>query len=166
MIDPTYVQTMARYNRWQNANLYSVASTLPEEARRQDRGAFFKSIHATLNHLMWADLLWMSRLADLSKPAGGIPESAFHIEDWTQLRHERVTFDDWLVGWSDRLDAAMIRGDLIWQSVSSNSQIKRPRWFAIAHMFNHQTHHRGQVHVMLTAAGIAPSDTDLIMMQG
>jgi uncharacterized damage-inducible protein DinB len=165
MIDPIYAQTMARYNRWQNANLHSLGSTLSEEARRQDRGAFFKSIHATLNHLMWADRLWMSRIAGLAKPAGGIPESAFHIDDWAQLKNERVTFDDWLVGWSDRLDAAEIGGDLTWRSVSSNSQITRPRWFAIVHMFNHQTHHRGQVHAMLTAAGTTSSDTDLIMMR-
>jgi uncharacterized damage-inducible protein DinB len=166
MIDPTYVQTIARYNRWQNGNLYTAAGTLSEEARRQDRGAFFKSIRATLSHLMWADRLWMSRLADLPKPGGGIFESAFYIEDWTQLTHERAVFDDWLVDWSEKLDPRALYGDLTWESVSSNSQVKRPRWLAIVHMFNHQTHHRGQVHAMLTAAGATPSDTDVIMMQG
>jgi len=165
MIDPAYVRMMARYNRWQNGNLYAAANSLSEEARRQDRGAFFKSIHATLNHLLWADRLWMSRLANLPKPRGGIFESTCSIEDWAQLKHERAIFDECLVDWSVKLDTAMIGGDLTWQSVSLNTQVKRPRSTAIVHMFNHQTHHRGQVHAMLTAAGAKPSDTDLIMMQ-
>ena len=69
MIDATYVRAMARYNRWQNDNLYSVADSLSDEARRKDRGAFFKSIHATLNHLLWADNMWMSRLSELAGAA-------------------------------------------------------------------------------------------------
>ena len=61
MIDPAYVQRMARYNRWQNANLYGVADTLSDEERRRERGAFFGSIHKTLSHLLWGDRIWMSR---------------------------------------------------------------------------------------------------------
>ena len=63
MIDVHYVRCMARYNRWQNENLYGAADTLSDAERRGDRGAFFGSIHATLNHLLWADRIWMSRLA-------------------------------------------------------------------------------------------------------
>ena len=74
MIDRTYIRTMARYNHWQNESLYAAADTLPDEARRQDRGAFFKSIHATLNHLLWADNIWLSRLSDLPEPAVKIAE--------------------------------------------------------------------------------------------
>jgi uncharacterized damage-inducible protein DinB len=165
MIDAAYVRMMTRYNRWQNGSLYAAASNLSEEERRQDRGAFFKSIHATLNHLLWADRLWMSRLADLPKPAGGIFESTRHVDDWVQLRQERAIFDECLIDWSAKLDSEMICGDLAWQSVSLKSQVKRPRSTAIVHMFNHQTHHRGQVHAMLTAAGTSPSVTDLIIMQ-
>jgi len=64
MIDPAYVKRMARYNRWQNQNLFGVADRLSDEERRRERGAFFGSIHKTLNHLMWADQLWMSRLTN------------------------------------------------------------------------------------------------------
>ena len=69
MIDTAYVQRMARYNRWQNRNLYGVADTLSDDERRRERGAFFGSIHKTLSHLLWADRIWMSRFTpDVPKP--------------------------------------------------------------------------------------------------
>jgi uncharacterized damage-inducible protein DinB len=93
MIDTGYVQRMARYNRWQNQNLYGVADALSDAERRRERGAFFGSIHATLNHLLWADRIWMHRLADTPKPDGGIPESVSIYDDWNDLKHERAAFD-------------------------------------------------------------------------
>ena len=75
MIDPTYAQRMARYNRWQNANLYAAADTLSDDERRRERGAFFGSIHQTLSHLLWADRIWMSRFTDVPSPGASIPES-------------------------------------------------------------------------------------------
>ena len=68
MIDCAYVQRMARYNKWQNANLYGVADALPDDERRRERGAFFGSIHKTLSHLLWGDRMWMSRFTDVPKP--------------------------------------------------------------------------------------------------
>ena len=85
MIDTGYVQRMARYNRWQNQNLYGVADALADAERRRDRGAFFGSIHATLNHLLWADRIWMHRLAGTPKPDGGIPELVSIYDDWNDL---------------------------------------------------------------------------------
>src|SRR5258707_13139620 len=93
MIDVPYVQCMARYNRWQNENLYGAADTLSDAERRRDRGAFFGSIHATLNHLLWADRIWMYRLAGTPRPGGGIPESGAFYDDWNQLKHELTGFD-------------------------------------------------------------------------
>ena len=106
MIDVHYVQCMARYNRWQNENLYGAADTLSDVERRRDRGAFFGSIHATLNHLLWADRIWMSRLAGMPHPDGGIPESVALHGDWDELKRERKAFDAVVVDWADRLDAA------------------------------------------------------------
>ena len=79
MIDRDYVQRMARYNRWQNENLFGVADRLSDEERRHDRGAFFGSIHKTLSHLLWADKIQMSRFtSDVPKPLAGI-ENWFHF---------------------------------------------------------------------------------------
>ncbi len=55
MINIDYIRTMARYNAWQNQSVFAAADTLDDEARNMDRGAFFKSIHGTLNHLLWGD---------------------------------------------------------------------------------------------------------------
>jgi uncharacterized damage-inducible protein DinB len=161
MIDLAYAQCMARYNRWQNANLYSVADTLSDSERRRDRGAFFGSIFATLNHLLWADRVWMSRLAGTPPPAGGIPESVSLYRDWSDLKRERSAFDAAMIEWTDRLDTAALAGELNYYSGAIKAQVCKPRWLLITHMFNHQTHHRGQVHCMLTQAGGQPGDTDL-----
>jgi uncharacterized damage-inducible protein DinB len=164
MIDVAYVQRMARYNRWQNENLYRVADALPDAERRRARGAFFGSIHATLNHLLWADRIWMSRLAGTPRPQGGIPESVAQVNDWDALKRERTDFDAVMVDWADRLEAAALAGELTWFSGAANREVCKPRWLLVTHMFNHQTHHRGQVHCMLTQAGGKPGDTDLPLM--
>jgi len=106
MIDVHYVQCMARYNRWQNENLYGAADTLSDAERRRDRGAFFGSIHATLNHLLWADRIWMSRLAGTPQPDGGIPESVALHSDWDELKRERKAFDAVVIDWADRSQAS------------------------------------------------------------
>jgi uncharacterized damage-inducible protein DinB len=94
--------------------------------KRADRGAFFKSIHATLNHLLWADTLWISRLSDLPKPLGTISASTAYLDRWETLERERTAFDTRIVDWSDQFDAAMIAGDLAWRSVTLNADTMRP----------------------------------------
>jgi uncharacterized damage-inducible protein DinB len=164
MIDIGYVQSMARYNRWQNANLYGVADGLSEVERRRERGAFFGSIFATLNHLLWADRIWMHRLAGTAKPTGGIPESVMQCAEWAALKRERAAFDAAMIEWGDRLDPAVLAGELTYYSAAIKAELRKPRWVLVTHMFNHQTHHRGQVHCMLTQAGGKPADTDLPFM--
>jgi uncharacterized damage-inducible protein DinB len=164
MIDLGYVQRLARYNRWQNESLYGAADTLSDAERKRARGAFFGSIHATLNHLLWADRIWMSRLAGTPRPAGGIPESVSTYAEWSDLKRERVAFDAVMIDWADRLDAAALAGDLTWYSGAAKAERHEQRWLLVTHMFNHQTHHRGQVHCMLTQAGGKPGDTDLPLM--
>jgi uncharacterized damage-inducible protein DinB len=163
-IDSGYVQRLARYNRWQNENLYGVADTLSDAERRRERGAFFGSIHGTLSHLLWADRIWMSRFAGTPRPAGGIPESVSLYGDWGELKRERAAFDGVIVDWAERLDDDAVAGDLTWFSNAVKAEVSRPRWLLLTHMFNHQTHHRGQVHCMLTQAGGKPGDTDLFIM--
>ena len=164
MIDPAYVKRMARYNRWQNQNLFGVADRLSDEERRRERGAFFGSVHKTLSHLMWADQIWMSRLTDMPAPKGGIPESVSLYPDWELLREARAGLDERIIDWADRLDEASLAGDLTWYSAAAKRELGRPKWLLVTHMFNHQTHHRGQVHCLLTQAGGKPDDTDLTFL--
>jgi len=164
VIDRAYVQRMARYNRWQNENLYGAADRLSDEERRRERGAFFGSIHKTLSHLVWADHIQMSRFTDVPKPRAGIPESVSLYDDWSDLKEERVRFDGTIVDWADAVDPAWLATDHTYHSGATKRDVTQPCWVLVAHMFNHQAHHRGQVHCMLTQAGSKPSDTDLPFM--
>ncbi len=166
MITPDYAKTMAAYNRWQNESLYGAASALPDEERRRDRGAFFGSIHRTLSHLRWGDEIWLSRFSDFPAPpaVSTLRSSADVYDDWDALRAGRAALDEIIIAWAGGLTPRDLEGDLTWRSGALNRDITRPRALLVAHMFNHQTHHRGQVHAMLTAAGAKPDDTDLPFM--
>jgi uncharacterized damage-inducible protein DinB len=164
MIDVAYVQRMARYNRWQNDNLYGVADALTDDGRRLDRGAFFGSIHNTLSHLLWGDTMWMSRFTDVPKVSATIRESATLFGDWNDLKQRRAGMDARMQSWAGSVDQSFLAADLTWFSSAIQREVTKPVWQLVVHMFNHQTHHRGQVHAMLTQAGGKPSDTDLFIM--
>src|SRR5262249_15862348 len=160
MIDLGYVQRMARYNHWQNQNLYGVADRLADDERRRERAAFCGSNHKTLSHLLWAVLIWMSRFTpEVAAPAGGIAGSVALYPDWDGLKRERGAFDATMIDWADQLDPRWLASDLTWHSGAAKRELTRPKWQLVMHMFNHQTHHRGQVHCMLTQAGGKPPHT-------
>ena len=165
MISTTHVKTMARYNQWQNQSLYREAGVLDNIERHMPRGAFFSSIHGTLSHLIWGDMIWMHRFAGTPKPSGGIKDSPSLFTDWDDLTAERIAFDKVIIEWSGQVDPAWLSGDIGWYSGAMGRQMSKPAWLLVTHMFNHQTHHRGQVHAMLTAAGAKPDDTDMIFME-
>jgi len=166
LIRISYVRTMAAYNRWQNDSLFGAADDLSDQARRQPRGAFFGSIHGTLNHLLWGDQVWMCRFAGTPMPvAPSIATSVGEHEDWDDLKDARGAFDDVIEDWAEGLGQAWLDGEVSWHSSIAGCEVSRPAGFLVAHMFNHQTHHRGQVHAMLTAAGVKPKDTDLLLME-
>ncbi|WP_316014844.1 DinB family protein [Roseobacter sp. HKCCA0434] len=165
MITSDWVRMMARYSAWQNGAQVAAAGTLDEGARREDRRAFFASIHGTMNHLLWADRIWMSRLAGMDGPsAGSITMSTEEEPDWDSLTAARGKLDAEILRWSQSLNDADLRGDMSWYSGAAGKEIGKPTTTVLTHMFNHQTHHRGQIHAMLTAAGAAPGDTDLFLM--
>lgn len=164
MVDPAYVQTMARYNAWQNRSLMDAADGLSDEARKLDRGAFFKSIHGTFNHVLWADETWLRRLNGTEKPAVSGRDSAVYFEGWAQFCAHRRQRDQAILDWAETVEADWLRGTLIWYSGAAGREMGRPRGSVMAHFFNHQTHHRGQIHAMLTAAGAKPDDTDLFLV--
>ncbi|MFM2423501.1 MAG: hypothetical protein RL291_2031 [Pseudomonadota bacterium] len=165
MITPAHAQMMAQYNRWQNQSLYREASKLSDAERKADRGAFFKSIHATLSHLVFGDQIWLHRFANTQAPqAKTIAESLTAIPDWEDLNAQRAKLDEVIITWAHGLNQSALEGDLTWYSGAMGKNITRPRWLLITHMFNHQTHHRGQVHALLTGYGLKPDDTDIPFM--
>ena len=163
MITPSYLQRMARYNKWQNDSIYWTADQLTDEDRNADRGGFFKSIHATLSHILWADQLWMSRLSDWTAPSGPSRDVPLY-DDWDDLKARRAAADAQFLDWSEQLSQADIDGDLEWYSGAMKRTMTRPRAVCMMQVFNHQTHHRGQVHGMLTAIGLQLQDTDIPFM--
>jgi uncharacterized damage-inducible protein DinB len=165
MISAEYVQTMAAYNKWQNDSLYGAAETLSEEERRLNRGAHFGSIQETLTHILWGDRNWMSRFARSPKPTQQtFSASVQEVDNWLDLKSSRAEMDTLISTWARELSDVDLKGRLSWNSRSLQTEVSKPLGFLVTHLFNHQTHHRGQVHVMLTAAGAQPADTDLFLL--
>jgi uncharacterized damage-inducible protein DinB len=160
MISVNYCKQFARYNRWQNLSIYGAAATLPDGTRKRNMGAFFKSIHATLNHLLVADYLWLSRL-DLEPCAvRSLDEELYG--DFDELRKQRGFTDDRL----DRVVATLtddkLAGSLSYRRMSGNQDaVITPLAQVFMHLFNHQTHHRGQVTTLLMQCGVDVGRTDL-----
>ncbi|MFQ8431772.1 DinB family protein [Amaricoccus sp. W119] len=161
MIEPGYVLTMAEYNAEMNRRVYGAAARLPDAERRADRGVFWASIHGTLSHVLWADEMWLSRFAGWGRPAGKHGGSDRHVEDFSDLRLRREAFDADLLGWARALRPEDLAGDLVWRSGLMEREMSTPRAICVIHLFNHQTHHRGQVHALLTRAGEDTGATDL-----
>jgi len=164
MITPAYIRTMAEYNAEMNRRLYGAAARLSDAERRQPRGAFWGSIHGTFNHLLWGDQQWMSRFDNWPKPDVAIKQSAGLIEDFAALSAARQKADADISRWAATVDDAWLAEDLTWFSGAANREVRAPLPLLVAHFFNHQTHHRGQVHTMLTATGQQTGDTDLFLV--
>lgn len=162
MISTEYARTFARYNRWMNGKLYDCAARLTAAQRKEDVGAFFKSIHGTLNHLLVADNVWMGRF----EGPVFVPQSLaqeLHAE-FDALRREREAMDVRIIEWMRRLTDDALAGELRYTSITNPAPRKMPMWLAVTHFFNHQTHHRGQLTTLLMQRAIDPGVTDLMWM--
>jgi uncharacterized damage-inducible protein DinB len=169
---------LARYNAWFNERLYDACEQLSDAERKRDRGAFFGSIHNTLNHLLWADQLWLGRFAAqpgcdpagvlrpglLALPAGvaGVHETVLHA-GWQPLRTQRRQLDGAVEAWLAAMPADYPARTMRYGN-TKGVQREHPAWMALTHLFNHQTHHRGQVTTLLMQAGVDPGLTDLIAL--
>lgn len=164
----------AGYNRWFNERLYGACERLPDAERKRDRGAFFHSIHGSLNHLVWSDRLWLRRFAaqgyDFPALAPGLlqlPEGAVHgtvlHDDWAALRTARAELDAAIGQWVDAMPAEFLLSTMRYAN-TKGVQREHPAWQAVTHFFNHQTHHRGQVTTLLSQAGVDVGATDIIML--
>jgi uncharacterized damage-inducible protein DinB len=156
-----HYRMLAAYNAWANRLLYEAVGRLDATDYRRDLGAFFGSLHGTLNHLLAADRIWMRRFTG----AGAAPDrlDAILHEDFAGLAASRVAEDTRIAGWIDTLDEERLAGDFTYTPVSrpepAVTHALRP---ALTHLFNHQTHHRGQCHAMLTMTGGPSLPLDLI----
>ncbi len=158
MSTPGHFRMMARYNRAANERLYDAAALLSDDDYRKDRKAFFTSIHGTLNHIMVGDRVWMTRFEGGTAPLGGL--DAILYDDFGELRAARIREDDRIDAWVDKVTQAKLDADF--ESVSSKGvRFIDPLKQLVTHMFNHQTHHRGQVHDMLSQTGMEPPSLDM-----
>lgn len=164
MPGPDQIVMLARYNAWQNRQMKSALDALGEPAVKKDRKAHFGSMLATVNHLLWADRIWMSRIAGWEAPSGSIAQSVTLTPTLSAWGAERFRTDSRLILWAERLHALDLQGPLIWYSGASGREMRKPLLYCVLHMFNHQTHHRGQVHAMVTAARGKGWTSDLAFM--
>ena len=164
MISANYCRLMARYNTWQNGSLVAAADGLTNEDRWKDRGAFFQSIAATLNHLYWADALMLERLKGNERPERFIKHSLTNPSNWEDFKALRLQRNDEIEAWAARLLDADLAGTLVWYPGDGATRAEKPKSRCAIQLFNHQTHHRGQVHAMLTAAGAKPEPTDIYLL--
>jgi uncharacterized damage-inducible protein DinB len=161
MITPSYVRGFSAYNSEMNRRLYAAAGRLSDAERKCDRGAFFGSIQGTLNHLLWADQMCMSRFAGWPKLETPGRDSPRLYDEFASMKPKREELDCGIEAWAAGLTENWLAGELTWFSGIEQREITAPKSLVVVHMFNHQTHHRGQVHALLTAAGQQTGDTDL-----
>ncbi len=158
MYTGTYYQLMATYNQWMNQRLYAVCAQIPDARRKQDMGAFFKSIHGTLNHLLWADQVWQSRFTDRPRPSTPLGQNV--CDRFDTLRHQRDELDRFIIDWADQLDPNWLLQPFEYTSMVDGVTRQVPTWVLVTHLFNHQTHHRGQVTTLVKQLGFDPGVTD------
>lgn len=161
-IDPALYQRLARYNAWMTDKAYAAAGRLSDADRKADRGAFFRSIHSTLNHILFADRVWMSRFAETQYEVKGMGVDLF--EDFAELKAAHLSMCEDISNFAEKLTADWLGETMEWTRATDMVSRQRPRWVLVTHMFNHQTHHRGQVSTLLTQAGQDIGVTDLPFM--
>jgi uncharacterized damage-inducible protein DinB len=165
---------MSQYNSLMNERIYQVVATLSMEERERDMGIFFRSIHGTLNHILLADRIWMSRFATCTTHKFSTLDNAkliFEFEslkqilysDFEELRHERMETDKSILQWIQELTPEILSTSLHYTN-SSGVERSHELWFALTHFFNHQTHHRGQVTALLNQLNKDYGVTDFPIM--
>jgi uncharacterized damage-inducible protein DinB len=162
MISPHHARLMAAYNRWMNGRVYELSSRLPDEERKHDMGAFFKSIHGTLNHLLLADHIWLGRFLGKPYPARSLDQELH--SDFAELRSAREALDETIARWIASLTEADLAREMSYMTLANPQPRRHPVWIGLTHLFNHQTHHRGQLTTLLSQRGMDPGVTDLIWL--
>ncbi|MGU3400266.1 DinB family protein [Brucellaceae bacterium D45D] len=158
-----HFQMFAHYNHWANNLVYTAAAQLSDMEYRLDMGLFFGSVHATLNHLLITDRIWMKRFTG----EGDHPKSldAIISDNFIELRDLRKAEDTRICTYIEGLSAQKLSGRFTYVTATDMRTISQRLSPALGHLFNHQTHHRGQIHAALTRLGADAPSLDLIRFQ-
>jgi uncharacterized damage-inducible protein DinB len=150
---------LAGYNRWMNDKLYALCATLSDEERKRDRGAFFRSIHGTLNHLLLTDRGWLARFAGEPWAFRSLDQEL--CAEFADLRRERALTDDAIESFCAGLTEERLAAEFS-STTYAGRTFRHPVAPALLHVFNHQAHHRGQLTTLLSQIGVDPGVTDLV----
>jgi len=162
MIDSLHVQLMSEYSQWMNQKLYEACAQLDESKRREDLGAFFGSIHMTLNHLLHGDRMFLSRFQ--GKDEEFAPIGTELVQNFDDLWRERVVADREMQSWANSVGEEWLRKSMTYQSMSDGKTRTIEHWILVTHLFNHGTHHRGQITTLLSQLGVDVGPTDIPFM--
>ena len=168
-----HVCLMADYNQWMNQKLYETAGKLSPEQLSENKGAFFGSILGTLNHIVVADTIWLKRFApalpthqelnairELPQPAS---LDAILFANLQALKNRRQLLDETFLEFAKSL----CDEELEWVITYTNSKgiaSSKTLFSLLMHVFNHQTHHRGQATTLLSQSGVDVGITDLVFI--
>ncbi len=155
-----HFQMLADYNRWANERIYDACAALPDDDYRADRGAFFGSAHRTLNHLLVADRIWLRRITGTG--TAPMELNVVLYEDLAELRKARAAEDERFIRLTASLAPDAFERSVSYTPVTVPTPVTEPLGGMLAHVFNHQTHHRGQVHAILTSLGQPSVVLDMI----
>jgi uncharacterized damage-inducible protein DinB len=162
MITNAYCKLMADYNKWMNIRLYELCGIIGDEKLRENKGAFFGSVYLTLNHIAYSDLAFLSRFESKPELAPKINVDLFG--GFQQLSVERIKMDKRISEWAETLSPTWLQESLTYKSQVDGLVRTVPQWILVTHMFNHQTHHRGQVTTLLSQSGMDMGSTDIPFM--
>ncbi len=168
-----HLRLLSRYNQWLNDKLYTAAGQLPADELARDRGAFFGSLLGTLNHILVADIIWLQRFSGhpAQHPAldqiRGMPKplalAQTLIDNFSALSEERRKLDATIISWCEQLDASDLNHPLAYRHMKGEASVKNYASLML-HLFNHQTHHRGQATTLLSQQGLDVGVTDLLAL--
>ena len=158
---PDYFQTLARYNRWANALLYDAVAALPEAEHDRPRpAAYFGSLLGTLNHILVGDWVWLHRFEGEGPLPKALDKRPF--DKLASLREAREAEDRRIIAFAESLTENKLAGELRYRTMLTPAEVVTPYALTLGHVFNHQTHHRGQAHALLKEAGAEPPSLDII----
>ena len=155
-------QALCRYNVWMNDKLYAVCGEMPDEMRKEDRGAFFRSVHGTLNHLLLADRVWLGRFTGQPFVVQSLDQELY--SDFARLWEERRKTDAEIARWLESLGEEQLQAPFTFSTFTNPQEYTLPLWQAALHLFNHQAHHRGQLTTLMNQLGYDSGVTDLMWM--